>query len=116
MSYSVFSTERISHLAPGVVLDISAEIACWKSCYPHHSIFHGRLPFYAYLPTLKFGYDAYLIHHHERLAELVPMLERRYTLLHESDRLPWTDAMAIVRAAWERMGVESPGAPSADGP
>ncbi|MET0892069.1 MAG: hypothetical protein ABWY01_00695 [Pseudoxanthomonas sp.] len=105
MSYPLFSTERVHRLAPGMVLDIVAELAYWRSCYPHRRFFHDHLPFETYVPTFKFGYDTYLIHHHEQLAELVPMLRRRYTVLNERDQLQWTDAMAIVRATWKRMGV-----------
>ena len=105
MSYPMFSTERVHHLAPGVALDIAAELSYWKSCYPYRRFFHAQLPFDAYVPTFKFGYDSYLIHHHVQLAELVPMLQRRYTSLIEREQLPWADAMAIVRATWKRMGV-----------
>lgn len=107
MSYPLFSTERVNRLAPGMVLDISAELAYWESCYPRRRFFHERLPFDRYVPSFKFGYDTCLVHHHERLAELVPMLQRRYTSLHAHEQLQWTDAMAIVRATWKRMGVES---------
>jgi hypothetical protein len=107
MLYPMFSSERIERLAPGMVLDIAAELVYWKHCHPHRRFFHARLPFEAYVPTLKFGYDSYLIHHHERLDELVPMLQRRYTTLNAHEQLAWPDAMAIVRAAWKRMGAAS---------
>lgn len=101
----MFSQERVQRLAPGAVLDIVAELAFWQSCYPYRAFFHSRRPFDSYIPTFKFGYDTYLIHHKAKLADLFPMLESRYTALHERDRLEWKDAAEIVRATWQRMGV-----------
>ena len=100
----MFSAERIQRLAPDVLLDIVAELAYWESCYPHRSFYTSRLPFKAYIPTFKFGYDSFLLHHRERLVELLPKLEVLYRELPRSEQLRWKDAAQIVSATWQRMG------------
>lgn len=100
----MFSAERIQRLAPNVLLDIVAELAYWESCYPHRSFYTSRLPFRAYIPTFKFGYDSFLLHHRERLVELLPKLEVLYRELPRSEQLRWKDAAQIVSATWQRMG------------
>ena len=104
----MFSAARIQRLAPDVLLDIVAELAYWKSCYPYRHFFNSRTPFERYIPTFKFGYDAFLLHHRERLVELLPKLEALYGQLPERERLPWKDAALVVTAAWQRMGVGPP--------
>ena len=103
----MFSAERIQRLAPNVLLDIVAELAFWESCYPHRSFYSSRLPFQSYVPTFKFGYDTFLLHHRQRLVELMPKLEVRYRELPYRDQLKWKDAALIVGAAWQRMGAAS---------
>lgn len=100
----MFTAERIQRLAPNVLLDIVAELAYWESCYPHRSFYTSRLPFKAYIPTFKFGYDSFLLHHRERLVELLPKLEVLYRELPRSEQLRWKDAAQIVSATWQRMG------------
>ena len=100
----MFSAERIHRLAPTVLLDIVAELAYWESCYPHCSFYRSRLPFKAYIPTFKFGYDSYLLHYRERLVELLPKLEILYREQPRTEQLRWKDATLIVSAAWQRMG------------
>ena len=104
----MFSVERVQRLAPGVLLDIVAELAYWESCYPYRPFFHSTRPFEGYVPTFKFGYDSFLLHHRERLVELLPKLEARYRELPHRDQLPWKDAALIVCAAWQRMGIGAP--------
>lgn len=104
----MFSAERVHRLAPGVLLDIVAELAYWESCYPYRQFFHSTRPFERYVPTFKFGYDTFLLHHRERLVELLPKLEPRHLEIPGRDQLPWKDATLIVTAAWQRMGVGAP--------
>lgn len=103
----MFSSERIGRLAPGVMLDIVAELNYWRSCYPYRKFYTSRLPFDSYVPTFKFGYDTFLLHHREGLAEISPALRMRYELLHVRDRLEWRDCTLIVAACWQRMGREA---------
>ena len=103
----MFSAERIQRLAPNVLLDIVAELAYWESCYPHRPFYSSRVPFKAYVPAFKFGYDSFLLHHRERLVELLPKLEARYRELPECAPVKWKDAALIVAVAWQRMGVGS---------
>jgi hypothetical protein len=100
----MLSAERIQRLAPNVLLDIVAELAYWESRYPHCSFYSNRVPFKAYIPTFKFGYDSFLLHHRERLVELLPKLEILYRELPRGEQLKWKDAAQIVSVAWQRMG------------
>lgn len=91
-------------MAPGVVFDIVAELAYWQSCYPYRQFFHSRLPFDSYVPTFKFGYDTFLLHHRVGLTAVWPRVELRYAKMHTRDRLEWKEASGIIKAAWQRMG------------
>lgn len=101
----MFSAERIQRLAPDVVLDIVAELAYWQSCYPYRDFFSHQLPFKAYIPSFKFGYDAFLRHYRQDLFEVLPALEVRYRQLPERERIDWDDAALLIVATWKRMGV-----------
>ena len=100
----MFSAERIQHLAPDVVLDIVAELAYWQSCYPNCHFFSHRLPFKAYIPSFKFGYDTFLLYHKQGLFEVLPDLQTRYRQLPERERIAWGDATLLIAATWKRMG------------
>ena len=87
-----------------VMLDIDAELRYWRGCY-RESVFH-RTPveFDDYIPTLKFGYDTYLLNHHRNLDELMASLERRYQIaVPQWQRLDWIVGQAIIRETWKRM-------------
>ena len=87
-----------------VILDIDAELRYWRGCY-RESIFH-RTPveFDDYIPTLKFGYDTYLLNHHRSLDELMASLERRYQrVVPQWQQLEWSLGQAVVRETWKRM-------------
>ncbi len=87
-----------------VMLDIDAELRYWRGCY-RESVFHSTaVEFDDYIPTLKFGYDIYLLNHHRNLDELMASLERRYLIaVAQWQRLDWTVAQAIIRETWKRM-------------
>ncbi|RYG94428.1 MAG: hypothetical protein EON58_16270 [Alphaproteobacteria bacterium] len=103
----MFSKERIQALAPDVMLDIEVELAYWKEIFPNRTFFHRQHLYDKYIPTFKFGYDSYLRHHRQVLADVMPALERRYHAFREEERVDWRDASLIVGACWARMG--SPG-------
>ncbi|MET0655725.1 MAG: hypothetical protein ABWY94_09180 [Pseudoxanthomonas sp.] len=100
----MFSAERIQRLVPDVLLDIVGELAYWRSCYPYRDFYSVRRPFEAYVPTFKFGYDSYLLHHKERLFELMPKREDRYLQLPAHEQLKWKNAEQVITASWQRMG------------
>jgi hypothetical protein len=93
------------HASPrDVVLDIEAELKYWRQCYRKRPFHQRGLPFEAYVPTLKFGYDAYLLHHREALELLMPALKERY--LHHlpcEQRLEWSRSQRIIRETWQRI-------------
>lgn len=91
-----------------VVLDIDSELVFWRDNL-HASAFHRTdRDFLEYVPTLKFGYDMYLLHHDEALETLVAHSRQRYARsVCEHDRLDWTLAEAVIRETWKRMRPES---------
>lgn len=87
-----------------VMLDIDAELRHWRGCY-RHSAFH-RIPreFDDYIPTLKFGYDTYLLNYRRDIEDVLPSLESRYQrAIPEWQRLDWPSGEAIIRETWKRM-------------
>ncbi|HYM87135.1 MAG TPA: hypothetical protein VET30_10410 [Pseudoxanthomonas sp.] len=87
-----------------VMLDIDAELRHWRGCY-RESAFHSvQREFDDYIPTLKFGYDVYLLNYQKDLDGLMQHLRQRYERsVPEWQRLDWTLGEAIVRATWKRM-------------
>lgn len=87
-----------------VMLDIDAELRHWRGCY-RESVFHRiNREFDDYIPTLKFGYDTYLLNYHKDLDTLMEGLRQRYQrCVPEWQRLEWPLSEAIVRETWKRM-------------
>ena len=87
-----------------VMLDIDAELRYWRGCYRESDFHRAPAEFDDYIPTLKFGYDAYLLNHNKNLDELVANLELRYQrVVPQWQRLDWSLGEAIVRETWKRM-------------
>ena len=52
-----------NRMAPhGVVVNIESELAYWRQCFEQKSFHQSGQRFESYVPTFKFGYDAYLQH------------------------------------------------------
>jgi hypothetical protein len=87
-----------------VMLDIDAELRYWRGCYRQSAFHRTPTEFDDYIPTLKFGYDAYLLNHHRNLEELMSNLERRYRrVVPQWQQLDWSLGQAVVRETWKRM-------------
>lgn len=95
-----------SGFAPGqgIILDIQAELAYWARIVPESEFRDLPLRFDDLVPTIKFGYDCFLLFHHQKLAEVLPALRERYMVtvpVHQ--QLDWRWADQIVRHAWGRL-------------
>lgn len=93
-------------IAPGggIMLDIEAELEYWKRIFPSTEFGNTSLPFADFVPTIKFGYDCFLLFHRQSLAEMLPGLRTRYgAQLPRHQQLEWRWADQIVRHAWGRM-------------
>ena len=87
-----------------VMLDIDAELRHWRGCYRQSSFHRTSREFDDYIPTLKFGYDVYLLNYRKDLDGLMDLLRQRYERsVPEWQRLDWTLGEAIVRETWKRM-------------
>lgn len=87
-----------------VMLDIDSELRYWRQNYTQAAFHRTSRPFDQYLPTLKFGYDMYLLNHGSGLDELLTILRARYEASMDSDqRLDWPLAEAVIRETWKRM-------------
>lgn len=88
----------------GVLVHIDAELAYWRQVFPQTEFSKIALPFDAFVPTIKFGYDCFLLYYKEPLAEVLPRLRERYEkTVATHQRLEWRWADQIVRHAWGRM-------------
>lgn len=88
----------------GVLLDIEAELMYWERVLPESEFRDISVSFASLVPTIKFGYDCYLLYHGKPLAEILPSLRERYAnKVSSRDQLDWRWADQIVRHAWGRM-------------
>jgi hypothetical protein len=87
-----------------VVLDIDAELRHWRGCYRQSAFHRGPREFDDYIPTLKFGYDTYLLNYHRELDAVLGVLKARYERdVAEWQRLDWPLGEAVIRETWKRM-------------
>lgn len=87
-----------------VMLDIDAELRHWRGCYRESAFHRFNREFDDYIPTLKFGYDTYLLNYQKDLDTLMDGLRQRYERsVPEWQRLEWPLGEAIVRETWKRM-------------
>ncbi len=91
----------------GLLVDIDAELDYWRSIHADTEFHHADLKFDRLVPTIKFGYDCYLLYHRQHLAELLPSLRQRYQAQVPSHaQVDWRWADQILRHAWGRMRTE----------
>ena len=87
-----------------VMLDIDSELAYWRRNYEQAAFHRTSRTVEQDLPTLKFGYDMYLLNHGSGLDDLLPVMRARYEATTDSDQgLDWPLAEAIIRETWKRM-------------
>ncbi|TAA35230.1 hypothetical protein [Pseudoxanthomonas winnipegensis] len=103
MSVSTPSTEPG---ARAIVVDIQHELRWWREHYQQT----GRGGFAQAEPTLKFAYDSYLLHPHERLHALWPDIHRRYALLPAHEQLGRAQAERIIAEVWQHIHGDAPAA------
>ncbi|MDR7068113.1 hypothetical protein J2X02_000930 [Pseudoxanthomonas japonensis] len=85
----------------GLVLNIVAELEYWAGVVAGADV---GVPFDHVVPTIKFAYDQYLLHHEAGLLNLLPDLQEKYRLSVEAARqLDGQLVETIVRHAWRRM-------------
>ena len=88
----------------GVIVNIESELAYWRQCFEQKSFHLSGQRFEAYVPTFKFGYDAYLQHYRDPLEILLPALKARYEhSLPSTQRLDWGRGQSIIKETWRRM-------------
>lgn len=87
-----------------VMLDIDAELRHWRGCYRESAFHHSPREFDDYIPTLKFGYDVYMLNYRKDLDAVLENLRTRYERsVPEWQRLDWSLSETIVRETWKRM-------------
>jgi len=98
------TVSNLRQCSQDVMLDIDGELAFWCTAHRASPFHRQERPFEAYVPTLKFGYDMYLLHYHRSLDQLLPALADRYCRdVPAAQRLDWPLAEAVIREAWKRM-------------
>lgn len=89
------------------VLNIETELDYWRGVIPRTEFAQISLRFSHFVPTIKFGYDCYLLFHHSPLCNLLPDLRERYDrIVPSNEQLEWRWADQIIRHAWGRMSGE----------
>jgi len=87
-----------------VILDIEAELEYWHRNYRTAAFHRTNRAFDDYIPTLKFGYDMYLLGYQNDLEDILPSVRHRYhEVLTERTCLEWSLAEAVIRETWQRM-------------
>ena len=98
------SIRDIRSTAQDVMLDIDSELRHWRGCYRESAFHRSSREFDDYIPTLKFGYDVYLLNYRHDLDALMVNLRQRYErTVPQWQRLDWPLSEAIVRETWKRM-------------
>lgn len=88
----------------GVLIDIDAELAYWRAVLPTTEFGRVSLPFEHFAPTIKFGYDCYLLYPKRSLAEALPDFRERYmTQMPVHQQIEWRWADQIIRHSWGRL-------------
>lgn len=84
--------------------NMDAEIAHWRSGYPHCAFFSKSLQFERYLPTFAFAYRTF-VSQPEGQSDAVPV--RLCSTYKDSvpacDRIDWNEAEMIIGATWQRI-------------
>lgn len=86
-----------------IVIDVDDELIYWSTKLPDLKCYQPHLPLDRYTRTLRFAYDCYLKHPHERVDMLMPCLRDRYMRISADCRLDWQDAEPVVKAVWQRL-------------
>lgn len=86
-----------------IVIDVDDELSYWAEKLPDLACYRPHLPLDQYTRTLRFAYDSYLMHPHERAEVLMPWLRDRYMRIGVDRRLDWQDAEPVVKAVWQRL-------------
>ena len=95
---------RTEPSASSMLLDIEKELAYWEQTLPDSELRTVSLSFEYYIPTIKFGYDCYLLYHASPLSEILPGLRARYgAQVPSHQQLDWRWADQIIRHTWGRM-------------
>ena len=93
-----------NRMAPhGVVVNIESELAYWRQCFEQKSFHQSGQRFETSVPTFKFGYDAYLLHHRHDFDEIAPSLRDRLQRYCPDTPIGWYRAQPIMRAVWQRL-------------
>ena len=88
----------------GILVNVEAELAYWRQILPTTEFGQASLPFEHFEPTIKFGYDCYLLYPKISLAEALPNFRERYrSRMPVDQQLDWRWADQIIRHTWGRV-------------
>jgi hypothetical protein len=96
---------------PGAVIDIDAELACWRQL-EGTSTSEFVFLFHEWEPAIRVGIHAYLAYPGRDFDSLEPVILAAYQRIRGRSRIPWTRAAPAARRVWEKLQCESaaPGA------
>lgn len=97
-------TPHTLQLTPVPLQDMTAEIAHWRSVYPHSAFFSQRLQFERYLPTFAFAYKTFVFDDASQAVTVPSQLCFTYKDgTPACDRIDWKQAEMIISATWARL-------------
>lgn len=88
----------------GVLVNIEAELSYWRDIFPAVEFGRMSLPFSHFVPTIKFGYDCYLLYPKYNLDDALPFFRQRYfTQVPLTQQVEWRWVDQILRHSWGRL-------------
>ena len=82
----------------------TSEEAYWREHHPTQPFADKNLPYEAYAPAYRFGYEAAAKHAGKSFEEIEDDIALNYEKSRPESALPWDHARPAVKAAWDRLG------------
>jgi hypothetical protein len=85
------------------VIDPTEQDAYWRENYSKRSYADKEVPYEAYSPAYKAGYEGYTLYPGKQYDEVEPDLQRDYEKSKQNSVLAWDKAKHATRDAWDRV-------------
>lgn len=91
-----------AHPAPGAVIDIDAELSCWRS--PEDAATSELVfLFQEWEPAIRVGIHAYLAYPDRDFDSLEPAIIDAYQRIRGRSRIPWARAQPAAKRVWQKL-------------
>jgi len=93
--------------ATAEAIDPTEEDSYWRQNYPNQSYYHGAVPYEAYEPAYRYGWESRSQYTDRPYDEIELELERRWEESGSVREMEWDRARPAIRDAWDRAGAHS---------